>query len=221
MNRSENINELAKALSHAQSQFKGAIKDSANPFFKSNYADLESCWTAIREPLTKNGLSVSQLVQLEGPVPVLETMLLHTSGQFILSRSPIIVAKQNDPQAFGAALTYFRRFNLSAIVGLTQVDDDGNTAAGRHENEPKKAENEQFIKENKARIQKNSFTPTLPSPTPGPYGVCDYCGADRLLSSNKQFYYCPNFKDPVDGKSHKTVKVEKNIMPMFDEEDVP
>ncbi len=218
--RSENINELAKALAHAQSQFKGAIKDSANPFFKSNYADLESCWTAIREPLTKNGLSVAQLVQMEGPIPVLETMLLHTSGQFISSKSPIICAKQNDPQAFGAAITYMRRFNLSAIVGLTQVDDDGNTAAGKHENDVKQAENSNFIKENKARIDANSFTPVLPSPTPGPYGVCDYCGANRLLSKDGKHYYCPNFKHPTDGKNHKAVKAEPKSMPMFQEDDV-
>lgn len=239
--KSETINELAKALSQAQAQISGAIKDSSNPFFKSSYADLESCWAAIREPLTKNGLSVTQLVQVENSTPVLETMLMHTSGQFISSKSPIICVKQNDPQAFGAALTYMRRFNLCAIVGLTQVDDDGNTASGKQmptQDKKPKVEKEpitigppagseaEFIKENKARIDKNSFVATMPAETPGPHGVCTFCGANRNLSAKGDFLYCPNFKDPVNGKKHPTVPfvqkplTAKNNMPMF-EDDVP
>ena len=63
MNHSQSIAALASALAKAQSEISGAVKDSANPFFKSKYADLESVWSACRKPLTSNGLSVVQTTQ--------------------------------------------------------------------------------------------------------------------------------------------------------------
>lgn len=128
--QSENIAELAKALCAAQAEMKGAAKDAENPFFKSKYADLESVWEACRGPLTKHGLSVSQTTDFENGITYVQTNLLHISGQFIAGRLPLIAMKQ-DPQSIGAALTYYRRFCLSAIVGIIQVDDDGETASGR------------------------------------------------------------------------------------------
>jgi len=134
--QSENINELAKALSLVQSELKGAIKDSANPFFKSKYADLESVWEAIRGPLTKNGLAVSQTMDIEeGPETVstvLVTTLMHQSGQWIQGKVPLISEKPG-PQAMGAAITYYRRFTLAAIIGVFQIDDDANSATHRPE----------------------------------------------------------------------------------------
>jgi hypothetical protein len=65
MTTSESINEIAAALAKAQSEMGGAVKDSANPFFKSKYADLSSVWDACRGPLTKNGLSVVQFPKTE------------------------------------------------------------------------------------------------------------------------------------------------------------
>lgn len=130
--KSEQIGELAKALSSAQSQIRGALKDSSNPFFKSKYADLESCWDAIREPLTKNGLSVTQTFDwIENCGTVLVTTLLHSSGQWISGKMPLVQVKQ-DPQSTGSATTYMRRYALAAIVGLVQVDDDGEASHGRY-----------------------------------------------------------------------------------------
>ena len=60
MNRSETINELAAALAKAQGEMRPALKDAENPYFKSNYADLASCWDAVRVPLAKNGLAIVQ-----------------------------------------------------------------------------------------------------------------------------------------------------------------
>lgn len=65
MKTSEHIDKLAAALAKAQSEMRGAVKDSANPFFKSSYADLESVWDAIRLPLTSNSLSVTQATDYE------------------------------------------------------------------------------------------------------------------------------------------------------------
>jgi hypothetical protein len=130
MNQSDNINELALALAKAQGEMDNAKKDCNNPFFKSKYADLTSVWAACREPLTKHGLAVTQTMADQDGKLILITMLLHASGQWIKSCLPII-AQKPDAQALGAAITYMRRFSLSAMVGICPEDDDGNIASGR------------------------------------------------------------------------------------------
>lgn len=125
--QSEKIGELAKALNKAQSEIKGAIKDSKNPFFNSKYADLESVWEASREALTKNGLSVAQMFGYEGLQAFLETRLLHISGEWLCGRQLLIPVK-NDPQSFGSCSTYARRYGLAAMIGVIQTDDDAEIA---------------------------------------------------------------------------------------------
>lgn len=130
MNHSEQINELAAALSKMQAQLTPAIKDSNNPFFKSKYADLTSVWESCRTPLTNNGLSVTQTMDYQNDKTMLVTTLMHTSGQWIKSVLPIIWGKGsgNEAQAFGAGISYMRRYALSSILGIVQDDDDGNSA---------------------------------------------------------------------------------------------
>lgn len=129
--KSEKIDLLAKALCKMQSQLTGALKDSENPFFKSKYADLESVWDSIRKPLTDNGLSISQMpCESSTGAPALETILMHESGQFISNIVPVI-SQKNDPQGYGSAFTYFRRYALAAIVGQIQVDDDSEANMNR------------------------------------------------------------------------------------------
>jgi len=133
MNQSEQINELAAALSKMQSQLTPALKDCNNPFFKSKYADLTSVWDACRTPLTQNGLCVSQTMDdREGRV-VLITTLMHVSGQWIRSILPILWGKGagNEAQAMGAGISYMRRYALSSILGVVQDDDDGESAFSR------------------------------------------------------------------------------------------
>jgi len=136
MSQSESIANLAKALSAAQSQIKGALKDSQNPFFKSHYADLASVVDAIREPFAKNGLSYTQpsrAIQIgEAWTWVVATRIMHISGEWIEGVYPIITVKPNDPQAFGSANTYARRYSLSSVAGVAQVDDDAESATVRH-----------------------------------------------------------------------------------------
>lgn len=138
MNQSAGIKELAAALAKAQAEIKGAVKDSANPFFKSSYADLQSVWDACRAPLTKNGLSVAQTTDIFNDKPVLVTTLMHSSGEWLRGTLPISPVK-NDPQALGSAITYARRYALASMVGVYQTDDigddgddDGNAASGRN-----------------------------------------------------------------------------------------
>jgi len=129
MEMSEQINELAKALSVAQGQIKGALKDSNNPFFKSKYADLSSVWEACREQLSKNGLSVIQTT-CDAPdkgVSVVTT-LAHESGQWVRGHLTL-EPKDKTPQGYGSAITYARRYALAAIVGVAPEDDDGNAAS--------------------------------------------------------------------------------------------
>ena len=129
--KSDNIEKLADALSKAQSEMKGAQKKSTNPFFKSNYADLHTCIEASFPYLTKHGLSVIQGndVDERGSFYV-TTMLLHSSGQWIKSKLKMPITKP-DAQGVGATITYARRFALSAMVGISQYDDDGESITNR------------------------------------------------------------------------------------------
>lgn len=122
------LGKLAEALAKAQGAMKPAVKDSINPHFRSNYADLAACWAAIREPLSSNGLAVIQNVSSDQTGVTVETMLVHTSGEHIQSRCWLPVAAKT-PQAYGSAITYARRYSLAALVGLSAEDDDGNAAS--------------------------------------------------------------------------------------------
>ena len=131
MNQSEQINELATALSKAQGEMQAAIKDKVNPFYKSYYADLGSVWDAARPVLSKYGLCVMQTTELVADKTIMVTTLAHTSGQWVKSCLALNPSK-NDSQGMGAAITYLRRYSLSAIVGVVCDDDnDGETAVGR------------------------------------------------------------------------------------------
>ena len=130
MPQSDSIKELATALSKVQGELTYAKKDSANPFFKSTYADLESVWDACRSLLAKNGLSIIQMPgnYFEGRM-WLVTRLCHESGEWIEQEMSIPVSKQ-DAHGCLAAVTYMRRGSLAAFLGIVQADDDGNTAVG-------------------------------------------------------------------------------------------
>lgn len=128
MKTSETITKIADALVKAQAAMKPAIKDSRNPHFNSQYADLASVWDAIRGPLTSNGLSVIQMVgSNELEKTTLTTRVTHVSGEWIESTWQIPVGKQ-DPQGLGSAISYARRYALAAAIGVVQEDDDGNAA---------------------------------------------------------------------------------------------
>ena len=101
METSEQINELAGALSKAQSKITGALKDSSNPFFKSKYADLASCWDACRAPLTECGLAVIQTTQDGESGTQVVTRLVHSSGQWVQGRLTLH-PKDSGPQAVGS-----------------------------------------------------------------------------------------------------------------------
>ena len=129
MNSSESIKELATALAIVQGQLTFAKKDSKNPFFKSNYADLESVWDACRSLLSDNGLAVMQFPgeYMDGNMS-LNTVITHKSGEWMEQEMSLPVTKP-DAQGAGSAITYMRRYALAAVVGVVQADDDGNSAS--------------------------------------------------------------------------------------------
>lgn len=130
MEHSAEIDKLAAALAKAQAQMGGAIRDSSNPFFHSKYADLQSVWDACRKPLTDNGLCVVQSPGSEDSRIVVETMLLHESGQWM--RGVIgVTPKDAGPQAAGSCITYLKRYALQSFAGIAPEDDDGNAAEGK------------------------------------------------------------------------------------------
>lgn len=139
MKFSNEVNELFTALAIAQGQMRNVTKDKSNPFFKSQYADLASCWEVIREPLSKNGLSIIQNSNFfEGEV-IINTILAHKSGQWMANKLSMRPQKQ-DPQGIGSTITYGRRYELMAMVGLAPEDDDGNSASNTQPKVTKEAQ---------------------------------------------------------------------------------
>jgi hypothetical protein len=142
MEKSESIKELATALAKAQLSVQAALKDATNPHFGKKYADLSAVWAACREPLGSNGLSVVQMPTDAEPGRVaLETLLMHSSGEYIRSTCSTRIMK-DDAQGVGSGITYLRRYALAAVVGVVaDEDDDGNGASqqpGRPQQQPQR-----------------------------------------------------------------------------------
>lgn len=129
MNKSDSISNLAAALAKAQPKIEGASKDKTNPHFKSKYADLASVAEAIAAPLAVNGLSYVQTSHDRENAAAIETIILHTSGEWLGCGVVSVPVSKGDAQGFGSALTYARRYSLSAAFGVVPEDDDGNAAA--------------------------------------------------------------------------------------------
>lgn len=129
--QSETIGNLATALAAFQWSAESAKKNAQNPHLKNKYADLGAIWEAVRDTLGDNGLAVVQLPMPSEPGTLkLRTQLLHKSGEWLASELVMPIAKQ-DPQGYGSALTYARRYALAALLGVTQEDDDAVSATHR------------------------------------------------------------------------------------------
>ena len=124
------MTDLLKALLTAQKRIEGAQKDSTNPHFRSKYADLESVMDAIKTPLNDAGIIITQPIENIGGEWCITSKLTHAeSGQEISCSMPILSKDAGDPQKWGSAVTYARRYTLSSLVALPALDDDGNEAA--------------------------------------------------------------------------------------------
>ncbi len=137
MTSSENIGELAGARAKAQAKFPAIGKDKTAKIktktggeYSYDYADLATCFEAVRPALSENGLSVMQPVGMSGDVLV-TTILAHSSGQWVSGELSMPVADKTDPRAVASAITYARRYGLLSLLGVapSEEDDDGATAA--------------------------------------------------------------------------------------------
>jgi hypothetical protein len=125
MEKSPAIENIAKALASFQSDMESVSKDAENPFFHSKYATLENIISTAKAHLKKHGLSFAQFPDGDG----LTTIIMHTSGEFIQATCRM-TPKDETPQSQGSAITYMRRYALSAALGIaTDEDDDGNAAS--------------------------------------------------------------------------------------------
>jgi hypothetical protein len=132
------MKEIATALLKAQTEMSNPKKGSANPYFKSKYADLNAVREAVIPVLNANGISVIQPMTTVDGKNYIKTVLLHESGETIESLTEIIYAKTNDAQAQGSGITYARRYGLQSLVCVGADDDDGNAASTpRKKEEPK------------------------------------------------------------------------------------
>ena len=122
------MQKIATALVKAQKAFGPALKTSTNPHFKSKYADLAACIEAVIDALNDNGIAlVQQSHHCEDGV-IIETLFIHESGETISGGKFHVVASKQDPQGYGSAMTYARRYALQAACGIAPEDDDGNRA---------------------------------------------------------------------------------------------
>lgn len=132
MQSSESITTIMPALLKARGAFKAAVKDGKNPHFQSKYVTLDAAIAAVNDALLANDVLLIQPTRVEDSRTILETRLIHASGEWIGGEYTVHAVK-NDPQGEGSALTYARRYALMALVGIAPEDDDGNAATAAAE----------------------------------------------------------------------------------------
>lgn len=127
--------QIMTAFVKAQKAFAPALKTSTNPHYRSRYADLAACVEAVIDALNANGIALIQKTHDSENGVAVETLLIHESGEHISGGILHVPASKRDPQGYGSALTYARRYSLMATCGIAPEDDDGNSSS-----KPDKAE---------------------------------------------------------------------------------
>lgn len=122
------MKQIAQAFIKSKKQFSPALKTHTNPAFKSKYADLAACIEAVDDAFLNNGIVMYQETSEDERGVTVETVLLHESGEMIRCGKLHVPASKQDPQGFGSALSYARRYSLMAACGIAPEDDDGNAA---------------------------------------------------------------------------------------------
>ena len=122
------MKNIATALVKAQKAFGPALKTSTNPHFRSRYADLSACVEAVIDSLNNNGIALIQRNYEDNTGVTVETLFVHESGEILECGKLHVPASKQDPQGYGSALTYARRYSLMAACGIAPEDDDGNAA---------------------------------------------------------------------------------------------
>lgn len=127
------VAELIKALVAASCEFKPIEKDKENSFLAKGkndgkYATLDSVLKSVEPALLKHGLKIVQTIDIhDSGSPILRTTLYHQSGQSISGDYPLVV--DDNPQKFGIAVTYARRYAICSLLCVTADSDTDGEAA--------------------------------------------------------------------------------------------
>ena len=208
---------IATAMVKAQKEFGPALKSSTNPYFTSKYADLAACVEAVIDALNNNGIALIQKCHESDTGVNVETLLLHESGESLSCGVLHVPASKQDPQGYGSALTYARRYSLMAACGIAPEDDDGNAASRTARNpldsipklagvpipSPKEKVDIQAIKED---IPSSAKT-TLPTP-----------GSVRLQIPGKDAIDCKNIEEFISQYNTVADKVANSKLTLADKQ---
>ncbi len=125
------MKQISQAIVKFQASLKPVEKGSENPFYKSNYADLSSILQSVTPVLNQNGLAIIQPMRVVDNGTILITRIVHESGEYI--ESEMYLPSHSEPQKFGSLISYYKRYQLQALLGISTVDedDDGNKASGK------------------------------------------------------------------------------------------
>jgi hypothetical protein len=209
---------IATAMVKAQKEFGPALKSSTNPYFTSKYADLATCVEAVIDALNNNGIALIQKCHESDTGVNVETLLLHESGESLSCGVLHVPASKQDPQGYGSALTYARRYSLMAACGIAPEDDDGNAASRTARNpldsipklagvpipSPKEKVDLQSIKED---IPDSGKKTTLPTP-----------GSVRLQIPGKDAIDCKNIEEFISQYNTVADKVANSKLTLADKQ---
>ena len=209
---------IATAMVKAQKEFGPALKSSTNPYFTSKYADLATCVEAVIDALNNNGIALIQKCHESDTGVNVETLLLHESGESLSCGVLHVPASKQDPQGYGSALTYARRYSLMAACGIAPEDDDGNAASRTARNpldsipklagvpipSPKEKVDIQAIKED---IPDSGKKTTLPTP-----------GSVRLQIPGKDAIDCKNIEEFISQYNTVADKVANSKLTLADKQ---
>lgn len=135
---SESIGKITAAILNVQRAVDHVAKGASNPHYGNTYADLNTFLHALRGPLAEHGVTMVQGPGMDGSHVTVDTLLVHSSGEWIRNRAAAPMQK-NDPQGAGSAITYLRRYSLAALFAVPQEDDDGNAASDPKPRQERKA----------------------------------------------------------------------------------
>lgn len=173
---SDGIDQLCKALAAAGAEFPEITKDTENPYFRSQYADLATLIKATRPVLSKHGLCIVQAPATKGSVANVTTMLMHTSGQW-LSSDLELPSTKTDAQGLGSAITYARRYAYQSILNVAgEEDDDGNAATGKPQ-EDRKSRSDETGKGRINPVQLRAFNSACKSGQKTEAQIVEYMGS--------------------------------------------
>lgn len=207
MRTSETITSISEALLKAQQNIEGAKKNATNPHFRSSYADLEAVINACKEELNKAGVVILQSTADDPTVQksYIETTFIHAkSGEWMSSDTEIVVKEENNPQAYGSAITYARRYGLMAMALLAPEDDDGNAAS-------KKPEVTTGTGKSVSNVYRPPKKDTLPDPEKNPdfYTLLDRINTVKDIDMLEEIHEQVKLMDDSEDKTRLLNIVEK------------